>query len=359
MRIFEKLVFKQEISAKLKSIIGKDQFAYRKGSNTTMAIIKCQHQWLKWLEDEDIDFIRVISFDFSKAFDSVPHDILCEKLKQAWLNPYIINWIIDFLTNRRQRVVVDGFETDFLDINRGVPQGTVIGPFLFLLMVNDINLEDGEMNLITKFVDDLTVSAPVKISGDSAIKEVKNIKRWASENRMTLNMSKTWEMVVRGRTKKLPPPQIDNIERKSWLNLLGTVLQDDPCNWDVQVDNLLSKAASRMYILRVCRWYGYTKENLNILFESLILSLFYYGIEVWGSALQNKYLQRIDKFFRRAYKFGYTLKEYNILHLVEERDKSLFAKIMIDLDHILYDLLPEKQSRFLRKRQHSFLSYQR
>ena len=155
--------------------------------------------------------------------------------------------------------------------------------------------------------------------------------------------------------KKLPPPQIDNVERKSWLNLLGTILQDDPCNWDMQVDNLLSKAASRMYILRVCRWYDYTKENLNILFESLILSLFYYGIEVWGSALQNKYLQRIDKFFRRAYKFGYTLKEYNISHLVEERDKSLFANIVIDSDHILYDLLAEKKSRFLRERQHSFI----
>ena len=112
-------------------------------------------------------------------------------------------------------MVVDGIETDFLEINRGVPQGTVIGPFFFSLMVTDISLEDSERNLLTKFADDLTVSAPVKISEDSAI-EV-----WASENRMTLNMSKTWEMVVRGRTNKLPPPQIDNIERKSWLNLLG------------------------------------------------------------------------------------------------------------------------------------------
>ena len=228
MRLFEKLVFKQEISANLKSIIGKDQFAYRTGSNTTMAIIKCQHQWLKWLEDEEVDFVRVISFDFSKAFDSVPHDILCEKLKRTCLNPYITNWIIDFLTNRRQRVVVDGIETDFLEINRGVPQGTVIGPFLFSLMVNDISLEDPEKNLLTKFADDLTVSAPVKISEGSAIEEVKNIKVRASENRMALNMSKTWEMVVRGRTNKLPPPQIDNIERKSWLNLLGMLLQDDP-----------------------------------------------------------------------------------------------------------------------------------
>ena len=177
-------------------------------------------------------------------------------------------------------MVLDGIETDFLDINRGVPQGTVIGPFLFSLMVSNVNLVDAERNLLTKFADDLTFSAPVKISGDSAVEEVKNIKVWVSENRMSLNMSKTSEMVVRGRTKKLPPPQIDNIERKSWLNLLGMILQDDPCNWGMQVDNLLSKAASRMYILRVCRLYGYTKENLNILFESLILSLFYYRIEV-------------------------------------------------------------------------------
>ena len=213
------------------------------------------------MEDEDVDFIGVISFNFSKAFDSVPHDILCEKLKQTCLNPYIINWIIDFLTNRRQRVVVDELENESLDINRGVPQGKVIGPFLFSLMVNDIDLEDVERNLLTKFVDDLTLSAPVKISGDSAVEEVRNIKGWVNENRITLNMSKTWEIVVRGRTKKLPPPQIDNIERNSRLNLLGMILQDDPCNWDMQVDNYLLKAASRMHILIVCKLYGYTQKN--------------------------------------------------------------------------------------------------
>ena len=166
-------------------------------------------------------------------------------------------------------MVVDGIETDFLEINRGVPQGTVIGPFLFSLMVNDISLEDSGRNLLTKFADDLTVSAPVKISEDSAIEEVKNIKVWASENRLTLNMSKTWEMVVRGRINKLPPPQIDNIERKSWLNLLGMLLQDDPCNWDMQVDNLLSKAARRMYILRVCRFrFRFIKKLLEWQFET-------------------------------------------------------------------------------------------
>jgi hypothetical protein len=335
----------------LNSIIGKDQFAYRTGLNTTTALIKCQHQWLKWLEDEEVDSVRVISFDFSKAFDSVPHDILCEKLKQTKLSPY---WILDFLTKRKQRLVVDGMETDFLDIKRGVPQGTVIGPSLFSLMVNDINLENLDRNLLTKFADDLTVSAPVTNTGDSAASEVRNIKGWASENRMDINMSKTWEMVVRRKSTKPLPLQLDGIERKKWLKLLGMTFQDDPCCWDLQVDSLLSKAASRMYILRVCRWYGYTKENLNLLFETLILSLFHYGIEVWGSASQKKYLQRIDKFFRRAYRFGYTPKEHKIAQLIEEKDKLLFDKIVNDPDHVLYNLLPGKRSRLSRERKHSF-----
>jgi hypothetical protein len=142
------------------------EFYYWKGSiriltgsnTTTTALIKCQQQWLKWLDVEEVDSVRVISFNFSKAFDTVSHDILYEKLKQTNLNLYIINWILDLLTIRKQRVVVDRIVTDFLDINRGIQQGTVpIGPFLFSLMVSDIDLEDRESNLLIKSANNLTV----------------------------------------------------------------------------------------------------------------------------------------------------------------------------------------------------------
>ncbi len=118
MRIFEKLVLKQELSSIMNLTVGNDQFAYKEKHNTTMALIKCYHNWVKWL-DEDADFVRVFSLDFSKAFDTVPHDIVCSKLASLDINPYIINWIINFLGNRKQRVVVDGITTQFLSINRG------------------------------------------------------------------------------------------------------------------------------------------------------------------------------------------------------------------------------------------------
>ena len=169
--------------------------------------------------------------------------------------------------------MVDGFITEYANINRGVPQGTVIGPFLFSLMVEDIKPKKPEINKLIKFADDMTVSAPVRSNKDSSMEEVKHIENWAVRNRMTLNISKTWEMLLSGGTSKPPPGPINGIKRKKCLNLLGVTFEDDVCCWELQVDDL-SKAGSRMYILRVCKRYGYQKEHLSYLFDTIILSLF-------------------------------------------------------------------------------------
>ena len=219
------------------------------------------------------------------------------------------------MTNRKQRVVVDGFITEYANINRGVPQGTVIGPFLFSLMVEDIKPKQPETNTLIKFADNMTVSAPVTSNKDSSMKEVKHIENWATRNRMTLNLSKTWEMLLSGGTSKPPPGPINGIKRKKWLKFLGITFEDDVCCWELQDDDLLSKAGSRKYILRVCKRYGYQKEHLSYLFDTIILSLFLYGIEIWGSSLQKKYLNRIDKFLKRAHHFGYVLREYKIVRV--------------------------------------------
>ena len=108
-----------------------------------------------------MDFETVFSFDFSKAFDSVPHAILCNKSTSLNINPYVINWVVRFLGIRKQRVVRDSFVTEFVSIKR-VPQGNVLGPILFSIMVNNIRPIYPQRNLLLKYVDNhLTLSTPV------------------------------------------------------------------------------------------------------------------------------------------------------------------------------------------------------
>ena len=96
MRLFERCVYKTEVADIIKDSIDSDQYAYKKGHNSTMALIKCQNMWLKYL-DYGAKYVRVLSFDLSKTFDNVPHDVLFEKVKKLPLNPYVINWLMNFL----------------------------------------------------------------------------------------------------------------------------------------------------------------------------------------------------------------------------------------------------------------------
>ena len=108
--LFEGMVSRFELSSICNDYIDLDQFACREGHNSTMALIKCHHTWLKWL-DGNADFVIIFSFD------SVSHNILCSKLKQVNINPYIINWLISFFDQRKQRVVVDGYRTKYSQLS--------------------------------------------------------------------------------------------------------------------------------------------------------------------------------------------------------------------------------------------------
>ena len=96
---------------------------------------------------------------------------------------------------------------------------------------------DAQNNLLVKFADDITTSAPVKSRSDSAEAEVESIQNWSEANQMTLNLSKTWEMVVHGGSMRPLPASIVGIERKSWLKLLGVTFQENPCCWDLHIDD--------------------------------------------------------------------------------------------------------------------------
>ena len=177
---------------------------------------------------------------------------------------------------------------------------------------------------------------------------------WAEKNQMTLNLNKTWEMLLKSSSLKVPPAPLAIVERKTKLKLLGVTFEADPVNWDIHIDHVLSKASSRLYILRVCRFYGYPKEQLDLLFQSLIISVFTYAIEVWGCCYYDKYLKRIDKLFARAFKSGYCLKKYSICDILTTRDSKLWNKITSNTT-ALDDLLPPRRTRHLRSRGHDYI----
>ena len=126
MRLFEKIVLKKEISPELQLLINCDQFAYKEGTSATDALIMCHQKWLSWL-DNNADHVRVVSFDLKKAFDSVSHNIVCKKLEKTNINPYIINWIANFLSDRRQRFIVNGIETNYVEVNKRSTAGHCLG----------------------------------------------------------------------------------------------------------------------------------------------------------------------------------------------------------------------------------------
>ena len=168
---------------------------------------------------------------------------------------------------------------------------------------------------------------------------------------MQVNLTNTWELLLRRKTTRTPLEPLEIIGRKEKLKLLSVTFEQVPVNWDTHIDYLLSKASSLLYILRICKYYGYTTENLDLLFQSLILSVFVYAIEVWGCAFYSKYLSRIDKLFSRCYKLGYCLKQHSICR---DRDMELWRRIS-STNTALSDLLPPQRTRQLRSRSHNYI----
>ena len=127
-------------------------------------------------------------------------------------------------------------------------------------------------NDLSKFADDIAIIAPVYDYEDSAGDEVENMKLWSNENRMSLNMEKTYEMIVRGKVSTPLPDHIPSIKRKEWLKLLGVTMEDIPGKWDKHFEEMMKQASRRMYILRVCKHYGLSTHQLDLLFNKSLFS---------------------------------------------------------------------------------------
>ena len=145
------------------SILSEHQWGFISRRSTTSALCLIIHNWLRTLEDGNE--VCSVFFDLRKAFDSVPHAPLLDKLLSYHIDPTIIAWIHSYLAGRSQTVVIGGEQSACLPVVSGVPQGSVLGPLLFIIYVNEITSSISPYSRISMFADDISlyrsINAPI------------------------------------------------------------------------------------------------------------------------------------------------------------------------------------------------------
>jgi len=137
--------------------------------------------------------VRVVFTDYAKAFDHVDHLTVIKKLAVLGPSPIILRWIHSFLMDQQQRVKVGDVFSDWASPNGGMPQGTYLGPYVFLTMIDDLK---SPLEMHT-FFDDCTLSEIIKKSGTSIMQqEIDSVDSWSSLNHMVINVKKTKEMLI-------------------------------------------------------------------------------------------------------------------------------------------------------------------
>ena len=270
-RAFERLVYHNYVKNTVEEKLSCNQFAYRQGGNCTNALLSIQHNVYKHLDDPDCKAVCLFAMDFSKAFDSVKHDLLAVKLKNMGLNVYLTNWYLNFLKERQQRVVWSDIVCDWKAVNKGTTQGSVSGPYLFIIFLNDLDVQFSNQSCIFKYADDSTLLSPVYNSCDLSADIVNQFLNWTKNNAMSCNPDKCKELVI---CKKGIDGGLFNtiagIPKCDQLTILGVTLEGN-CRFSLHVRNKLTKANKCLHILRCLRKEGYNQSKLDHLLEHLFL----------------------------------------------------------------------------------------
>ena len=227
--------------------LAQQQWGFQSGRSIVSALLDVTHKWLQSM-DKDKE-ICAIFFDLCKAFDSVPHRLLLEKLKACGIDEHILSWLFSYLCGRVQSVVLDGKTSTATPVLSGVPQGSVLGPLLFLIYFNDSASE--QLNLgtnITMYADDLLLHREINCPEDhlKLQQDVNKIANWINENKLTLNSKKCKYMIVSrccGRSAPSCTPTLNGqpLDRVHQYKYLGVLLIDD-LTWSIHISEITSKA---------------------------------------------------------------------------------------------------------------------
>ena len=248
-KVFEKIMFDQLYSA-FSPIFSENMSGFLRGHSCCTALLKLTEDWRFALDDKKN--VAVVDIDLSKAFDSLCHNLLLAKWKSYGVDSSAIDLIRSYLYGRKQRVKCNDALSDWLPVQCGVPQGSLLGPLLFNIYMNDIN------SLVTSaslrlYADDTTTyesdqcSASLELAISTGVKE---LDRWFCDNYLTVNAGKTQAMVM-GKTDYHYDLKIcdTSIQIETALKILGVTL-DKRLSHEHHIKEILRKVYAKVAALR-------------------------------------------------------------------------------------------------------------
>ena len=271
------------------SLLSDHQWGFRPGRSTTSALLSTLSDWHDEL-DHGNDICAVF-FDYRKAFDSVPHLPLVEKLMDFFLDPSIVTWITSYLCDRMQSVVIDGESSNLVRVVSGVPQGSVLGPLLFCIYIDSVALCTQSVNVHNVlYADDLLLYKVIACAQDfiDMQQDVLAIERWSTNNFLTLNSAKCKVMVVSRKKSPYYQPLLLNdvaVDRVESFKYLGINISHD-LTWSFHISRICAKARQSLGLL-YRQFYGKCdSRSLLKLYISLVRPLLEYACPVWAPHAQ-------------------------------------------------------------------------
>jgi len=284
------------------SLLSCDQSAFRQGHSTTTSAHKLLDDLMDNINEGMIN--AICFFDLKKCFDTIDHPLLLAKLQRYGITGYELSWFENYLSDRTQLVAVNGAFSEKAGVSTGVPQGSVLGPLLFLLFINDLPkcLKHSSSNI---YADDTAIYAcgnSVKEVSNLLQRDIENISMWFAENKLTVNSTKSYCMLITSNRNLLDQKldiRVNNtiIEQVRATKYLG-LFPDSSLTWTEHVSKLCSKLAPKVGILRRLR-HVISTDCLKMIYQSTVQSLIDYCITVWGFS-SNRNLDLVQRLQNRA-----------------------------------------------------------
>ena len=291
----------QFFSEHFDNLVDNNQFGCTRNRSTTLALLKFSHL-LFTSSDISNNFIRILLVDFTKAFDLVDSNVLCEKFVKYGFPSHITAWFLSFLENRQQYVRIGSRLSSVHMTHAGTPQGTISGPHDFKLLINDLVSDTPYI----KYVDDTTFISVSDDPLDSSLQcAADSLLDWCTDNGMRVNTPKTKEMLIYyGNliSDSFVPNIVMNgshIERVRVFKLLGVIFSHD-LSWSSHVQYILNKVAKRFFIIYQLSRIGLPSKDIVSVYCSVMRSVLEYACVVWHPGLTSFESDEIERVQKRV-----------------------------------------------------------